>query len=107
MNCYSCQYDMCEVHLNCEGESLIKTNFVATTNDKYTMKLNFLDVVLIKEQTFMVGEPLNFMIKNLNENYAYNFWIEDSFGNVLEYVSPNNKKYSNFTFTTKQSKFID
>lgn len=107
MNCLKCQYDLCSVHLNCEGESLIETNFIATMNGKYTMKLNFLDVVLIKEQDFLIGESLNFLIKNLNENYAYNFWIENSDGVVLEYVSPNNKKYSNFTFTTKLSKYID
>jgi len=106
-NCIKCSMDMCEVELDCEGNASIRTNFRAFADGKYVLKLNYLDVVLIKEQDFTTLEVLEFQVKNLNENYAYSFWVENEIGEVLEYISPNNKRYTNFTFTTHLSKYID
>lgn len=96
-NCYNCLNDLCTVTLNCDGESSIKTNLIATQDGKHTIKINFLDVVLMKEVEFVLGEKIIFDINGLNENYAYTFWVENPDGVTL----------GHYSFTTKLSKYID
>jgi hypothetical protein len=102
MSCFKCSINLCEILVDCDNKATININQAAPVTGNYQLLLNFLDVKLIFEKSFVENENLIFCVNNINENFCYDFKILKD--NEVLYFNVDSKIYNSFKFCTKQWK---
>lgn len=96
MNCFSCSLNLCTLLINCDNDALLKTPLIALNSGYYILVYKYLDINYTEESYFSLNDKIEFDMKNVNENYCYDFQV--LFNNIPQ--SYNGK--SNFEICTQK-----
>lgn len=99
-NCYKCTENLCDLILDCNGDGTLTVPYVATADYTYKLVMKFKNRRIVFTKELNVGDLIIFDVVELNENYCYQFHIEDANG-IMEFSGINNfrictnQEYSN------------
>jgi len=97
MSCLTCQYNLCEMLVDCENKA--KLNIPITLGvGNYYLLVQFGKTWTKHEYNIPIIGQFTFTLKNINENYVYNIKLFDSNDNQITYQG---EQY--FTIQTKKS----
>lgn len=68
------------------GPAQIELGFDALKTGTYRAVFKYLDREIVFEEPFTVGDPLVFGVRNLNDHFAFEFYITDPDGDRVENV---------------------
>lgn len=100
-SCYKCKRNLCELVLDCNGDGELIVPYQVLVNGTYKLVLKFKNKRIIFVSDLLVGDQYKFEVSELNEDYCYNFHLENELGDILDFDDYNyfsictNQEYSN------------
>lgn len=100
-SCYKCKRDLCELVLDCNGDGQMDIPYEVLVDGVYKLVMKFKNKRIIFVSELEQGQTFSFEVSELNENYCYNFHLENENGDILDFDNYNyfsictNQEYSN------------